>query len=130
MDNNRNLQQKDSRAILPAVAKITCTEGLNATDCGNLTFSIAKLALWYNGTKTPSDSLLEMDFEYEYDDDTWPLERIISAIVPIFFGIIGFAGLLGNALVILGKYCKIIAHAECANECACENLFSYKCEVT
>ncbi|KAL9885482.1 allatostatin A receptor 1 isoform 1-T2 [Glossina fuscipes fuscipes] len=101
MDNNRNLQQKDSRAILPAVAKITCTEGLNASDCGNLTFSIAKLALWYNGTKTPSDSLLEMDFEYEYDDDTWPLERIISAIVPIFFGIIGFAGLLGNALVIL-----------------------------
>uniref|UniRef100_A0A1A9ZC48 G-protein coupled receptors family 1 profile domain-containing protein n=1 Tax=Glossina pallidipes TaxID=7398 RepID=A0A1A9ZC48_GLOPL len=101
MDNNRNLQQKDSRALLPAFPKVTCIEGLNVTDCGNLTFSIAKLALWYNGTKTPSDSLLEMDFEYEYEDDTWPLERIISAIVPIFFGIIGFAGLLGNALVIL-----------------------------
>ncbi|XP_064554947.1 allatostatin-A receptor [Drosophila montana] len=45
------------------------------------------------------DNLLEMDLEQ--DEDNWPLERIVSIIVPVFFGIIGFAGLLGNALVIL-----------------------------
>ncbi|XP_034670656.1 allatostatin-A receptor [Drosophila subobscura] len=37
----------------------------------------------------------------DYDPDSWPLERIVSTIVPVFFGIIGFAGLLGNGLVIL-----------------------------
>lgn len=33
----------------------------------------------------------------------WPLERIVSMIVPVFFGIIGLIGLMGNALVIIGK---------------------------
>lgn len=37
-------------------------------------------------------------------DSDWPLERVVSTIVPVFFGIIGFAGLAGNALVILGKH--------------------------
>ncbi|XP_053949839.1 allatostatin-A receptor-like [Anastrepha ludens] len=41
----------------------------------------------------PPDNLL--DFEID------PLERVVSTIVPVFFGIIGLAGLLGNALVIL-----------------------------
>uniref|UniRef100_A0A1A9WV99 G-protein coupled receptors family 1 profile domain-containing protein n=1 Tax=Glossina brevipalpis TaxID=37001 RepID=A0A1A9WV99_9MUSC len=100
MDNKRNLES-DSQTLLPAFLKVTCTEWLNDTDCENLTFSITNNGIWNNVTKAPSDSLLEMDLEYEYDDNTWPLERIISAIVPIFFGIIGFAGLLGNALVIL-----------------------------
>ncbi|XP_004529763.1 allatostatin-A receptor-like isoform X2 [Ceratitis capitata] len=40
----------------------------------------------------PPDNLL--DFELD------PLERVVSAIVPAFFGVIGVAGLLGNALVI------------------------------
>lgn len=54
-----------------------------------------------NGSMLP-DNLLEMDLERD-GGDNWPLERIVSIIVPVFFGIIGFAGLLGNALVILGK---------------------------
>lgn len=33
----------------------------------------------------------------------WPLERVVSMVVPFFFGIIGLIGLMGNALVILGK---------------------------
>lgn len=43
----------------------------------------------------PPDNLL--DFELD------PLERVVSAIVPAFFGVIGVAGLLGNALVIFGE---------------------------
>ncbi|EDW86475.2 uncharacterized protein Dwil_GK14796 [Drosophila willistoni] len=39
--------------------------------------------------------------EMELDPESWPLERVVSTIVPVFFGLIGFAGLLGNALVIL-----------------------------
>lgn len=54
-----------------------------------------------NGSMLP-DNLLDMDLERD-GGDNWPLERIVSIIVPVFFGIIGFAGLLGNALVILGK---------------------------
>jgi allatostatin A receptor len=37
------------------------------------------------------------------DDEQWPLERIVSIVVPFCFGIIGLAGLLGNALVVMGK---------------------------
>lgn len=37
-------------------------------------------------------------------DSEWPLERVVSTVVPVFFGIIGLAGLLGNALVVLGEY--------------------------
>lgn len=36
-------------------------------------------------------------------DEDWPMERVVSAVVPVFFGVIGLAGLLGNALVIVGK---------------------------
>lgn len=36
-------------------------------------------------------------------DSEWPLERVVSTVVPVFFGLIGLAGLLGNALVVLGK---------------------------
>lgn len=36
-------------------------------------------------------------------DSEWPLERIVSMVVPVFFGIIGLIGLMGNALVIIGK---------------------------
>lgn len=55
-----------------------------------------------NGSMMLPDNLLDMDLERD-GGDNWPLERIVSIIVPVFFGIIGFAGLLGNALVILGK---------------------------
>ncbi|CAD7087545.1 unnamed protein product [Hermetia illucens] len=37
----------------------------------------------------------------DYADEIWPLERIVSMVVPVFFGLIGLAGLLGNGLVIL-----------------------------
>jgi allatostatin receptor len=36
-------------------------------------------------------------------ESEWPLERVVSTLVPVFFGIIGLGGLLGNALVVLGK---------------------------
>lgn len=57
---------------------------------------------YINGSMMLPDNLLDMDLERD-GGDNWPLERIVSIIVPVFFGIIGFAGLLGNALVILGK---------------------------
>lgn len=37
-------------------------------------------------------------------EEDWPMERVVSAVVPLFFGVIGLAGLLGNALVIVGKF--------------------------
>lgn len=35
------------------------------------------------------------------------LERIVSVSVFILFGLIGIAGLLGNGLVVIGKFYKI-----------------------
>lgn len=37
-------------------------------------------------------------------EEDWPLERVVSMVVPVFFGLIGLAGLLGNALVVVGKF--------------------------
>lgn len=42
---------------------------------------------------------------YFVNDTEWPLERIVSMVVPVFFGIIGLIGLMGNALVIIGEFC-------------------------
>lgn len=39
---------------------------------------------------------------YINETSEWPLERIVSMVVPVFFGIIGLIGLMGNALVIIG----------------------------
>lgn len=36
-------------------------------------------------------------------DEDWAMERVVSTLVPVFFGLIGLAGLVGNALVILGE---------------------------
>lgn len=44
------------------------------------------------------------------NDTEWPLERIVSMIVPVFFGIIGLIGLMGNALVIIGKWILNFKH--------------------
>lgn len=41
---------------------------------------------------------------YYVESTEWPLERIVSMVVPVFFGIIGLIGLMGNALVIIGKF--------------------------
>lgn len=49
------------------------------------------------------DNLVDVDLEL-YENPDWPLERVVSTVVPVFFGIIGLAGLLGNALVIVGKF--------------------------
>lgn len=109
MDHNHsNLQLREQ--TLPPQAQtlstsltVACAEWLNATECANITFAIGKVRIGTvatDGLNTtlPPDNLVEMDLEAD-----WPLERVVSMIVPVFFGIIGFAGLLGNALVILGK---------------------------
>lgn len=36
-------------------------------------------------------------------EEDWPLERVVSMVVPLFFGLIGLGGLLGNVLVVVGK---------------------------
>nr|XP_016942083.1 allatostatin-A receptor [Drosophila suzukii]XP_016942084.1 allatostatin-A receptor [Drosophila suzukii] len=52
-------------------------------------------------TEHPEYSDHNANDSMEYDAESMALERIVSTIVPVFFGIIGFAGLLGNGLVIL-----------------------------
>ncbi len=37
-------------------------------------------------------------------EEDWPLERVVSMVVPLFFGLIGLGGLLGNVLVVVGKF--------------------------
>lgn len=37
------------------------------------------------------------------NETEWSLERVVSMVVPVFFGIIGLIGLMGNALVVIGK---------------------------
>lgn len=108
----KHLQQLTPQAqTLSSSLAIACSEWLNATECGNITFAIGKqrfatatMADGSGGSNAtlPPDNLMEMDLEMDVE---WPLERVVSTIVPVFFGIIGFAGLLGNALVILGE-CK------------------------
>ncbi|XP_065363548.1 allatostatin-A receptor [Calliphora vicina] len=104
----KHLQQLTPQAqTLSSSLAIACSEWLNATECGNITFAIGKqrfaTATMSDGSgggnaTLPPDNLMEMDLEMDVE---WPLERVVSTIVPVFFGIIGFAGLLGNALVIL-----------------------------
>ncbi|XP_037811606.1 allatostatin-A receptor-like, partial [Lucilia sericata] len=107
----KHLQQITPQAqTLSSSLAIACSEWLNATECGNITFAIGKqrfaTATMADGSggggvgnaTLPPDNLMEMDLEMDVE---WPLERVVSTIVPVFFGIIGFAGLLGNALVIL-----------------------------
>lgn len=109
MSSVKHLQQLTPQAqTLSSSLAIACSEWLNATECGNITFAIGKQRFASatmpdgGGNATlPPDNLMEMDLEMDVE---WPLERVVSTIVPVFFGIIGFAGLLGNALVILGEY--------------------------
>ncbi|KAH8340299.1 hypothetical protein KR074_007375 [Drosophila pseudoananassae] len=54
-----------------------------------------------SGNNFPYSSDHNANDSMEYDPESVALERIVSTIVPVFFGIIGFAGLLGNGLVIL-----------------------------
>ncbi|KAM7347824.1 allatostatin A receptor 1 [Cochliomyia hominivorax] len=104
--SEKHLQQLTPQAqTLSSSLAIACSEWLNATECGNITFAIGKQRFATatmpdgNGNATlPPDNLMEMDLEMDVE---WPIERVVSTIVPVFFGIIGFAGLLGNALVIL-----------------------------
>lgn len=43
--------------------------------------------------------------EYDQEDDeAVKLQKVVSWVVPIFFTIIGLAGLLGNALVVIGNF--------------------------
>ncbi|XP_030568770.1 allatostatin-A receptor [Drosophila novamexicana] len=95
-------------------AAVDCADWLSPSECSNSTgnnnnnnkignnssnYAAGSTALDHLNSSMRPDNLLEMDLEQ--DGDNWPLERIVSIIVPVFFGIIGFAGLLGNALVIL-----------------------------
>ncbi|XP_037938682.1 allatostatin-A receptor [Teleopsis dalmanni] len=82
-----------SSSLVGFPTSVICSQWLNLTECSNITRNI------FPSNNGSFGNLLEMDFEMEVDN--WPLERVVSTIVPVFFGIIGFAGLLGNALVIL-----------------------------
>ncbi|XP_030380841.1 allatostatin-A receptor [Scaptodrosophila lebanonensis] len=102
---------------LPGLSRATgCADWQNASECPNQYNSnnnnknnnngtyLATVSASYdygnsNSQLNVSINLLDMDFDR--DVEGWPLERVVSTIVPVFFGIIGFAGLLGNALVIL-----------------------------
>lgn len=53
------------------------------------------------------DKLNNTDEEYAFDDE---LERVVSQTVFLLFGVIGIAGLVGNALVVLGKSSNLIIH--------------------
>lgn len=46
--------------------------------------------------------------------EEWGMERTVRIVVPLFFGVIGLAGLLGNALVIVGK-CSVVLVVVCAS---------------
>lgn len=81
-------------------ASIECPDWQSPAECSNSN-KTDRDDKFMNDSMLP-DNLLDMDLERD-GGDNWPLERIVSIIVPVFFGIIGFAGLLGNALVILGK---------------------------
>lgn len=64
-----------------------------------------------NGTEkpVPANSCVEANITVSYGiESDWPLERVVSMVVPVFFGIIGLCGLLGNALVIIGRSIKFI----------------------
>lgn len=41
-------------------------------------------------------------------EDEWPLERVVSLVVPFCFGLIGLVGLVGNGLVVVGEYSFLI----------------------
>lgn len=45
--------------------------------------------------------------ESGYHGNVTNIEKIVSMMVPVFFGLIGLAGLIGNGLVVLGK-CKLV----------------------
>ncbi|EDV92133.1 allatostatin-A receptor [Drosophila grimshawi] len=101
-------------------AAVDCTDWLSPSECSNnnntvtgkgnsnnhnkignndSNYMAGSSSLDHLNSSMRPDNLLEMDLER--DGDNWPLERVVSIIVPVFFGIIGFAGLVGNALVIL-----------------------------
>lgn len=53
-----------------------------------------------NGSLLPLNGTLMMGGN---ETEEWPMETTVRIVVPLFFGIIGLAGLLGNALVIIGE---------------------------
>ncbi|XP_011177610.1 uncharacterized protein LOC105209111 [Zeugodacus cucurbitae] len=101
---------RPTMAVLPGLCPPNWTNN-NTIDCINATMDNAVgmggtsssftgfpgqdgAVMGYDGNYSlPRDGL----FEFGMD----PLERVVSTIAPVFFGIIGLAGLLGNALVIL-----------------------------
>jgi hypothetical protein len=66
-----------------------------------VTLSLISNVTWSNATPT---GLNYTRMNGVVDEEQWPLERIVSIVVPFCFGIIGLAGLLGNALVVMGEY--------------------------
>lgn len=57
-----------------------------------------------NATANPLIACDENVTDHLPIDEGWPLERMVSTVVPVFFGAIGTAGFLGNLLVVIGKY--------------------------
>lgn len=61
---------------------------------------------WCANTTNSMDAICSSNLTWldEYENgsmEEWALERVVSTVVPVFFGFIGLAGLLGNALVVL-----------------------------
>lgn len=55
-------------------------------------------------TTVPTTGYTNLSLCKAATESEWPLERVVSTVVPVFFGIIGLIGLMGNALVIIGEY--------------------------
>lgn len=67
--------------------------------CVNLTEDLRSMSLCEQ-----VQNITDSDEPQIFDEE---LERIVSVSVFILFGLIGIAGLLGNGLVVVGKYCRI-----------------------
>lgn len=58
--------------------------------------------MFYNGERGDDSPTVNTTSHGMAIEANWSLERVVSIVVPVFFGIIGVCGLLGNALVIIG----------------------------
>lgn len=83
-------------------AKMTYNSASNFSMCTGTSALASNLTCPPHGAVRDGSGGVGMG-SYINETSEWPLERIVSMVVPVFFGIIGLIGLMGNALVIIGK---------------------------